>query len=556
MADISEININDIPYSIKDTQARNSIPTWNTLVNNPFISTSLDVYGFSTNENPIYSTLCLNDNITLKTNKWETLDSSTTLFEPFIYYHDAKGEKVGEFSMYHKGDDTIGIQMQTSQFLNEQQKRNYFRIAITSTGEEIYQVSNPQNFRQAIGAVSLSGDTLTGSLTTSLQLTIKDDRIDANNPPESNQWPKHVVIKDKDDEPRGYFELYQYTDGTQGIQMETRRIINNENLYNTLRLGIKEDGTRIINITSAAQTAWQDALQVLPLSGGTLTGELEIQESGIHLKKSGADISASSISNNQYSIIGMTDVNNRYMGYIQSANFTNGSSRIQLTARKYINNANVDNSLYLSIDASGTKTVSVSDSKIWRNALGASDGVWPISLGGTGNTTGNAPTATKLSDNTRFVVYLAQSYSSSGTTIQKGLYDLSANVNIPVYGTLGVDHGGTGGTDSGWKTLTDGTSKYSGTIYYRKIGKICHVSTTSVKILEKLSNAALTLDTLPDGYRPEHVVSFGFGSNSTCGSGTIQTNGNIIIRPQYMGSTTWTLAANSLIYFHATYLLA
>lgn len=340
----------------------------------------------------------------------------------------------------------------------------------------------------------LSGGSLTGGLTTSLQTIVKDNTIDTTLSPESNLWPKHFVIKDKDNTDRGYFELYQRPDTTQGIQMETKRIVNGESLFNGIRLGIKEDGEKIVNISEGVNSAW-------------------------------------------------------------------------------------------------------------RNALGASNGVWPISLGGTGNTTGNAPTATKLSDNTRFVVYLAQSYSSSGTTIQKGLYDLSANVNIPVWGTLEIDHGGTGATSvtssdgavhnffptnlgTTIEYLTGLTNSYaktgytklplaialggtgqtdiiattgtrdsgatSGTIHIYKWGKFVNIIADPVIYLATAVGAgdSATIGTIPSSYRPKHTIRDVGGSYNNKGDITISTAGTI----SFVSNGTAKAAIHN-IYFNITYVI-
>lgn len=48
--------------------------------------------------------------------------------------------------------------------------------------------------------------------------------------------------------------------------------------------------------------------------------------------------------------------------------------------------ADVRNAIYLYIGPNGEQTVGVTAPPAWRNALGASSGVWPVSLGGTGST--------------------------------------------------------------------------------------------------------------------------------------------------------------------------
>lgn len=318
MADISEININDIPYSIKDTQARNTINS---------ISTNLENY------------------------------------------------------------------------------------------------------------LPLSGGSLTGGLTTSLQTVVKDNTIDTTLSPESNLWPKHFVIKDKDDIDRGYFELYQRPDTTQGIQMETKRIVNNESLYNGIRLGIKEDGERTIVVTEKAP---------------------------------------------------------------------------------------------------------------WRNALGASDGVWPISLGGTGATSVTSSTGavhslfpTNLGTTIEFLTGLTSGYATTGYT------------KLP----LALELGGSG-QDSVTKTTgsrnTDNTT--AGTINIYKWGKVITVySYNTIKLASSLaSHKSVPIGSIGSAYRPTIIAQAWAGNASYPGVIYIGvTTGTITL----YNTGSASIPADSIIHFTATYII-
>ena len=110
----------------------------------------------------------------------------------------------------------------------------------------------------------LSGGTLTGGLTTSLQLIIKDNRLDSSSSLESNRWFRHFVIKDNNNEDRGHVELYALTTGIQGIQLEASRAVNGTTFYNTIRLGIDSEGNRTIDLQVPEK--WRTAL------GATATG--------------------------------------------------------------------------------------------------------------------------------------------------------------------------------------------------------------------------------------------------------------------------------------------
>lgn len=73
-----------------------------------------------------------------------------------------------------------------------------------------------------------------------------------------------------------------------------------------------------------------------------------------------------------------------------------------------------------------------------------------------------------------------------------------------------VANGGTGGTDSGWLSLTN-ASVFDGSIAYRKIGKFVYVSGQSVKLKNALTTSSVTLGVMPDGYRPGKWSAFWAG---------------------------------------------
>ena len=175
-------------------------------------------------------------------------------------------------------------------------------------------------------------------------------------------------------------------------------------------------------------------------------------------------------------------------------------------------------------------------------------------------TSGNAATATKLAQDRRFVVYLGTAYDASGSATAKGLYSLDGNVNIPVTGNLGVDHGGTGGSDSGWQTLTN-TSVYTGTVYYRKLGKICYVTTDGINLKADLAgNNSKVLATIPSGYRPAYTIgeAIGVNGNHLTGKVTIATTGKITILSSAGGQMYGpnAIGASATLHFNFTYLLA
>ena len=93
-------------------------------------------------------------------------------------------------------------------------------------------------------------------------------------------------------------------------------------------------------------------------------------------------------------------------------------------------------------------------------------------------------------------------------------------------------------TDSGWLEATpeqtSGVNRYSGKIYYRKIGSIVYINAYSITLADALSGARnLTLATLPSGYRPDKTSAAMAWTSATTIVRTlplaINTSGNVVI---------------------------
>lgn len=181
-------------------------------------------------------------------------------------------------------------------------------------------------------------------------------------------------------------------------------------------------------------------------------------------------------------------------------------------------------------------------------------GTLPIANGGTGNTEGKAATAVKLAQNRRLLTYLANKYdSTSSDSNYNGHWDLSGNTAIPVFGTLGVANGGTGGTDSDWKTLTN-TSVFTGSIYYRKIGMWVEVRAYQIKLAAELTTSSgINLTTLPSGYRPDSGIGpAGGNANTGMGMITIVSGGAIKF---YKPATASSYPSTANIYFSCMFFI-
>ena len=148
----------------------------------------------------------------------------------------------------------------------------------------------------------------------------------------------------------------------------------------------------------------------------------------------------------------------------------------------------------------------------------------------------------RTSDNNGNELYLLPVMNTSATG--NNYYDILTSKD-PVT----VAQGGTGGTDSGVKTLSG--SAFTGTLSYQTIGKFGMVS-GQIKLAANLTADYIDLQTLPAGSRPSVLIT-GFGGNwNNFGMIYIYTSG--VIRFYKPNSVTWQTNWN--LYFSFSYFVA
>ena len=114
-----------------------------------------------------------------------------------------------------------------------------------------------------------------------------------------------------------------------------------------------------------------DADDYLPLSGGTLTGDLEINDSNLYLVNTTADITKNNndVSANTNAYCGMTDTNGEFYSYMGGYLYTDGGVQTRVAAHNKTGGTDVYNALYLEVTNAGAKNVYL-EKDAWRKALG------------------------------------------------------------------------------------------------------------------------------------------------------------------------------------------
>ena len=108
-------------------------------------------------------------------------------------------------------------------------------------------------------------------------------------------------------------------------------------------------------------------------TGDTMTGNLAIVSDSsprVTIKNTDMDSSAASLSANEYASVVFSDTNDRYVGYVEADQATDGTVNFTVGARTFYNGANVENNIKLTIDNAGKYSASFSHASAFRRALG------------------------------------------------------------------------------------------------------------------------------------------------------------------------------------------
>lgn len=119
-----------------------------------------------------------------------------------------------------------------------------------------------------------------------------------------------------------------------------------------------------------------ESVPCLPLTGGTLTGNLYVQDHNATIQQTDADTTQADngVSANTYRYFSVIDSQDHYMSWAGAQVYTNGNVDSVLGARNYGTGSAVSNTLVLRVLNDGSRVVTLS-SEPWREALGLSTGV-------------------------------------------------------------------------------------------------------------------------------------------------------------------------------------
>lgn len=278
---------------------------------------------------------------------------------------------------------------------------------------------------------------------------------------------------------------------------------------------------------------FRSAIAALSTGDNTVTGLFKLKTPSIN--RDGTAPSSTVYDNSH--CVEFTDADNENIGRVRMHQDNNGYVGITMQCRnEKTDGTEVINEISASVGRNGTRTYGLSDPAAFRNALGASSGTFPTSVGGTG-----------ITSNPSMLVNLGSS-SAAGV--------FAASPRPGVTGTLPRGNGGTGMSARTPETVTRDGLGTDGTITVYSNGVTCTLAASNVKLKAALATGStVKIATLPAGYRPPMNVftNISSPSQSVNGGAWVRVNSEgVVTLGNYSGAQFTT---STQLYFTITWAL-
>ena len=237
-----------------------------------------------------------------------------------------------------------------------------------------------------------------GNTSPSGNIKLKSPTIDRDGTAPSSSIYDNIhcfEFSDADNENIGRVRMHQASNGYVGITMQCRNEkTDGTEVFNEISASVGRDGTRVYGIADPA--AFRSAISAFGTSGGTITGPVYAKNTVIDRKvnPSSAQYSTDVGGNSAFRLV---DKNGLDLVYIRADKQTDGRTGLDLRAWNSDTDGNnvVSGGIHILINRSGTVTYAVANSNNFRDAIGASSGIFPRSVGGTGMSARTTGTVTR-----------------------------------------------------------------------------------------------------------------------------------------------------------------
>ena len=268
-------------------------------------------------------------------------------------------------------DTEVSIYAQTLYGIN---LKNRLERDVVTISQQTLSASEQSQIATNLNVVKKTGDTMTGQLAMvydAPSLMLRNTAADTSLATDTAQRQWTYGHRDKNNNYISYWQSQFRTDGEARTNFLVRRIVDNADVDNVLRLSVDANGTRSVTVTDSG--IWRDALNAVNKSGDTMTGNLIIEraEPGVYAKYSNR--SSASVTTSANSVgFRCVDKDSNIVALYTDRYYKDGTTEFTgayMAGAKVVNGTNILNQLQLRVHSDGTRSIYVTEAAPWRTAL-------------------------------------------------------------------------------------------------------------------------------------------------------------------------------------------
>lgn len=205
--------------------------------------------------------LTVSANVVVQTVNQDGVTPASNVYDNALRVVDANGQVVGFLAPYWGTNGRQSIALRCRRVINNIEYLNNVALGVEPNGDSYVALTAPNAWRNAIGAVNIAGDTMTGDLIVEgAYIRPKSTNLTQNTTVSSTQGGNaRLFFRDSQGTALGCVYPYFHTNGKEGLRLFYDRVIGSSEIINALEIGVDQNGEHFVEVGSAAN-AWMGAL--------------------------------------------------------------------------------------------------------------------------------------------------------------------------------------------------------------------------------------------------------------------------------------------------------